>query len=316
MMRKENRIMPEKEKSSLMYERWFKEILHQLLIDLRDFPYAMIKGPILSLQAYDDVCARNYHDIDFLIPKEMRKDFLLILKKNGFVADVRNKDGSFRELKRNEEIILMNSHQDIDYIKFCNDIYVDVDINYNLFWGEYRGKEIDLKSEFLSETFLVEIFGQEVKVLSKAKNFIQLCLHHYREMNAIYFYKLSNPFIKSKFTDVYHLFKNMTENDLIELKSLIKRYEIENYIYYVLYYTYQFYSDILLKLFIGKYETPEARAVINFFGLNDFERKEWPFSLKERAAIENLYEALIPYLSKEDIRKVENAVGFITLTEQ
>lgn len=297
------------------HSRWFTEILAPLLDDLKDFPYAIIKGPVLAVQAYGDEAARSYHDIDFLIPKDLRKEFIKILEKNDFIADVRNPDGSFRKLTRNEKIILMNSHQDIDYIKKKDDIYVDIDINYDLFWGEYKGKRIDIKNDILCETFHMNLFGQDIKVLSKAKNFIQLCLHHYREMNAIYLYKLTNPFVQEKFRDVYYLLRSMSEEDLEEVHRLIADYEIANYIYYVIYHTYHFYKALLLKDFLERYETPEARLLIHSYGLTDEEKKVWPIPLEQRSEIEDLYGALEPYLSEEDIKKVENVVGFITLIE-
>lgn len=297
------------------HARWFTEILTSLLSDLKEFPYAIIKGPVLAVLAYGDEKARDYHDIDFLVPKELRKDFIAILEKNGFLADVRNPDGSFRKLTRKEQIILMNSHQDIDYIKIQGDIFVDIDINYDMFWGEYIGKRIDIRNDILSETFTMNVFGQEVKVVSRAKNFIQLCLHHYREMNAIYLYKLTNPFVQAKFRDVYYLFQNMSEEDLEELYILIDRFEMANYIFYVVYHTYQFYKEDVLKHFLKRYETPKAQQLLNSYGLTVGERKEWPFSFEQRSKMENVYEALKPYLSDGDIRKVEEAIGFITLVE-
>lgn len=65
--------MIEDEKTT-QHSRWFSEILKPLLDDLREFPYAMIKGPVLAVQVYGDEEARNYHDIDFLIPKELNFD--------------------------------------------------------------------------------------------------------------------------------------------------------------------------------------------------------------------------------------------------
>lgn len=297
------------------HARWFTEILASLLCDLKEFPYAIIKGPVLAVLAYGDEKARNYHDIDFLVPKDLRKDFIAILEKNGFLADVRNPDGSFRKLTRKEQIVLMNSHQDIDYIKKQGDIFVDIDINYDMFWGEYNGKRMDIRNDILSETFTMNLFGQEVKVLSRAKNFIQLCLHHYREMNAIYLYKLTNPFVQAKFLDVYYLFTSMSEEDLEELYTLIDRFEIENYVYYVAYHTYQFYEEEVLKHFLERYETPEAQQLINLYGLTVGERKEWPFTFEQRSKMENVYDVLEPYLSDVDKKKVEEAIGFITLVE-
>lgn len=297
------------------HARWFTEILASLLNDLKEFPYAIIKGPVLAVLAYGDEEARDYHDIDFLVPKELHKDFITILEKNGFIADVRNADGSFRKLSRKEQIILMNSHQDIDYIKRQGDIFVDIDINYDMFWGEYNGKRVDIRNDILSKTFTMNLFGQEVKVLSKAKNFVQLCLHHYREMNAIYLYKLTNPFVQTKFRDVYFLFRSMSQEDLEELYRLIKQFEIANYIYYVIYHTYQFYKDEILEYFLKCYETPEAKSLINLYGLTAAERKEWPFSFEQRSKMDNVYDALKPYLSEDDIKKVEEAIGFITLIE-
>lgn len=297
------------------HQIWYDELLPNFIKDLADFPYAFIKGDVLSKLAYGDVGYRDNHDVDILVPKGMREDLKKILHANGFIEDVRDENGNFRELTRAEKIVLLNSHQDIDYIKYVGDNFVNIDVNYDLFWGEYTGKQIDIRNDFLSDTHYENIFGQKVKALSKVKSFIQLCLHHYREMNAIYLFKLDNPFRITMFRDVYYLLKTFSEEETSELCSLIDKYEIKEYIYYVTYLTAQVYQDDKLREFLNRCATEKGKYLLDYYGLTELERKKWHISLEERMASADLYSEVEPYITQKDKDKVDKTIGFITAVD-
>lgn len=297
------------------HQIWYDELLPNLIKDLADFPYAFIKGDVLSKLAYGSEGYRDNHDVDILVSKSMRGELQNILYANGFVEDVRDEYGNFRKLTRTEKIVLINSHQDIDYIKYVGDNYVNIDVNYDLFWGEYMGKKIDILNDFLTDTHFERIFSQDVKTLSKVKSFIQLCLHHYREMNAIYLFKLDNPFRISMFRDVYYLYKTFSAGETAELCDLIDKYEIKEYIYYVMYLTSQLYKDDKWSKLLNRCFTERGKYLLEYYGLTDLERKKWHISLQQRMASTDLYSEVEPYLNQKDNDKVNNTIGFITAVD-
>ena len=143
-------------------------------------PYSLIKGDALSYLAYQSLGRRKYSDIDILIPRCNMKPFEKILISAGFrsTIDMNN--------QRNTRIFCVSqSHQIPPYIKGIQNQKIEIDINFDMFWGEYEGKRIDI-SEFLSDTIEIDIYGCKVKTLPPLKAMVQLILHHYKEMNSIY----------------------------------------------------------------------------------------------------------------------------------
>ena len=116
-----------------------------------------------------------------------------------------------------------NTHQDIEFVKFTKEnIYdtIKIDLNYDLMWGEYLGKRIDISSFVKEDNSELDIYGVKAKILAPYKNFIQLCLHHYREMNAIYLFTMKNPFKKKAYEDVYFLAKKCPPKIFFQLRNL------------------------------------------------------------------------------------------------
>ena len=60
-----------------------------------------------------------------------------------------------------------NTHQDIEFVKFTKEnIYdtIKIDLNYDLMWGEYLGKRIDISSFVKEDNSELDIYG--VKAVS------------------------------------------------------------------------------------------------------------------------------------------------------
>ena len=101
-----------------------------------------------------------------------------------------------------------------------------VDLNFDILWGEYNGKRIDIEG-FISDAIEVEIYGIKVKTLPPLKALIQLILHHYKEMNSIYHLAGHNSITYSMFRDVYYLWKNNASVISLEkLYVLSEKYQI------------------------------------------------------------------------------------------
>lgn len=143
-----------------------------------DEPYAVIKGEPLSLLAYGKTAMRHVGDIDILISRDNMGNLLKCLDMDGFEPS---------KVTREEQIsAILCSHQILPFTKRLPGYGdVTVDINFDIFWGEYEGKRVDINS-FLSDALYKEIYGVAIKTLPPLKNMVQLVLHHYKDMNSIF----------------------------------------------------------------------------------------------------------------------------------
>ena len=87
------------------------------------------------------------------------------------------------EARQNRILCMAYSHQIPSYHKYIMGFHLNVDVNYDIFWGEYEGQRCSIE-DFLSDTVDMEIYGVTVKTLPVKKAFVQLILHHYKEMNS------------------------------------------------------------------------------------------------------------------------------------
>lgn len=266
--------------------------------DVSKYQYSVIKGDVLSVQAYGNTGMRFSTDIDILIS---RKDLLYVenfLLSNG----LNNLEG-----KREKRLaMLLVSHQSTPWKKQLGrwaDIIVD--INFDILWGEYEGNRIDI-DEFLSDTIEMDIYGVKVKTLPPLKAMIQLILHHYKDMNSIYLLATRKSIKYDMFKDVYHLWKNNKKDISLEkLYSISSEYQIIPYAFYILYYTNQIFKDAELQKYVNAFRTPEGEDLLNCYGLCDKERKEWKYDFQTRLEAENLYDLIKDDLTEKDKEKIK-----------
>lgn len=123
--------------------------------------YALVKGEALSKQIYGIEGMRQSADIDVLIPRQQLKEAERILTENGFFC------ASSSRADRIE--LLTGSHQIMPWVKDCYPFGQTVfDLNFDIFWGEYEGKHVDMAS-FLSDVAEMNIYGARIKVLPPCK---------------------------------------------------------------------------------------------------------------------------------------------------
>lgn len=258
--------------------------------------YAIIKGEPLSYFAYGAFGQRESNDIDILIPHKSLDTVQSILIKNGF---------STYELDRQDKITMATfSHQLTPYVKehkICNII---IDLNYDIFWGEYTGKRVDI-SNFLSDTIPLTIYGCRVQTLPPLKSFIQLVLHHYKEMNSIYHLATHKCIRHVMFSDVYYLWKNWCSNNIQSLYELCLEYDIIPFVYYILYYTNEIFKDKNLKIWVDKFKTSDGTNLLNCYGLTDTERKMWKIDFNIRLESQCLFDFIKDDLDAKDLKKLE-----------
>lgn len=259
--------------------------------------YAHIKGEALSIQAYGKEGQRFTSDIDILLPRNELHKFENILKMNGFC--------STSQSRADRIMILSSSHQVepwVKNIKRWNSVCFD--LNFDIFWGEYEGKRVDI-DDFLSDTIEMDIYGVKVKTLPPLKAMIQLILHHYKDMNSIFLLATRKSIKYDMFKDLYFLLKNNLDTiTLDKLYAISSKYEIIPYVFYVLYYTGQVFDDKILKQYIETFRSSKGEALLDCYGLCAKEQKEWKCDFNTRLESKNLYDLIKDDLTKKDIEKI------------
>lgn len=261
-----------------------------------DIPYVHIKGEALSVQAYGNCNQRVYSDIDILLDRKNVEVIEKIIIENNFTTI---------PYTRQERIMLMShSHQIPPYYKKELSVSLYLDINFDIFWGEYEGKKVDINN-FISECIYINIYGFNVRTLSPIKAFIQLILHHYKEMNSIFHLATHNSINYTMFKDVYNLLINNIEYISIDkLYEISSEYEIIPYVYYVLYYTNLIYNDNILNKYIKSFATSDGKMLLDYFGLSSNEKKLWRYDFEKRLHSSNLYDLIKYDLNDKDIEKL------------
>ncbi|PWL98727.1 MAG: hypothetical protein DBY04_03510 [Clostridiales bacterium] len=267
---------------------------------IKDDTYVVLKGEVLSLLAYQKTGARKSSDIDILIPRKNLKKFENVLNSNGFSSEIVS--------RRDRILMLSHSHQVSPWIKrFGKRGYeVNVDLNFDLFWGEYQGKRIDVES-FLSDTMEIDVFGIKVKSLTPIKTMIQIVLHHYKEMNSLYHLAFHNCINYSMFKDVYWLWKNnQTDISLNKLLELSSEYDINEFVFYIFYFTNQVFQDAMLSEYVEAFRSRKGERLLDSYGLSEKERKPWKCDFKHRIEADCMFDLIKDDLTNEDIEKIEN----------
>src|SRR5690554_4388377 len=104
--------------------------------ETQDIQYVIIKGEPLSVLAYGRSGKRISSDIDILVTKSNLNKINKILNNNGFKQ---------KKVSREEELITnLYSHQVLPYTKRISFVEVWIDINFDILWGEYEDKRIDV----------------------------------------------------------------------------------------------------------------------------------------------------------------------------
>lgn len=271
--------------------------LWELLND-SGLPYANIKGEALSLQAFRQYGMRSYGDIDLLI----KKSDLPVLNKNLLSLGFKNKQ---ENLSREDQIFIQAfSHQSNTFVFSEKEQKTHLDINIDVFWGEYTDKRIDIE-EFLSDAQEADIYGVNVKVLSPLKAIIQLFLHHYKDMNSVFLLATRKSIKRNMFHEIYCMLKN-NRNDISidKLYDVSDRYNIIPYVYYILFYTGMLFEDKILQDYISTFKSDAGERLLNCYGLSENERREWKCDFYTRLESDNVYSLIENDLNDVDFEKI------------
>lgn len=259
----------------------------------KNIPYAVIKGEVLSLYAYSKVGQRHSGDVDILVSINDVERVKKELEVLGF-----NARDSF-----DIDIALSSTHQSIVHVKEVDSEHIEVDINHDVFWAEYTGERLDI-SQLLSDTIEVEIYNCNIKTFTPLITMMLLALHHYRELNSLFYLSIPNCIDYKLFRDVYHLWTNNKQIMIGKLYEISSKYKIIPYVYYVLYYTNQVFADADLEKLVQSFETEEGKELLNFYGLTKEERKEWKIDFFTRLNEENVFNFIKDDLTLNDIERL------------
>lgn len=263
-----------------------------------DFNYAVLKGEPLSYYAYGQYGMRNSSDIDILIDRCNMEKMDILLKKSGYTC---------KPLRREDAITLfMYSHQYIPWYKTLgNGIVVIIDINIDIFWGEYNGKRIKI-NDLLSNYIEQDIYKTKIKTLSIYDTFVQLVLHHYKEMNSIYILSWQNAIHYEILIDIYKLLQN-NKNELTvnKIYDISNKYNIKKYVYYILYYTNALYRDPELEPYLEALYSTEGAKLIDCYGLSEEEQRQWKYPFTERLNNNKLFDCIKDDLTYKDFEKIK-----------
>ncbi len=268
-----------------------------------DFPYAVIKGAVLSKGAYNDPLLRISGDIDILISRQDADKAKRLLKDNGFIQG-RITENGFQPFTR-KEILYQSamSHQTAPYIKetskeLCP--YVNVDINMDILWGESK-LYINME-EFLSNREKCTLFGTEFFKLTSEAEFISLCLHHYKDMNSIFL--LSKGSLRlGLFCDIYFYIKNMKPSPE-KTAEMSRKLGVSRYVYVCLFHTDMIFADDTTQPYLIALADEKDNALSETFGLCDEERRTWDIPLFERLFHPNLPIYIRKFLTEADLEKI------------
>lgn len=265
--------------------------------------YAVLKGEPLSLLAYGKNGQRSYDDMDILISKNDAIEVSKFLLDHGYEYMVTQKNIDKREM---EVFALSNSHQLLPFVKVFGQDIIEIDLNFDVIWGEENKIKIDILSDFLNDTIQMKIFGSVVQTLPPLKAFLQLVLHHYKHMNSIYILVHNDLDIKGLCKDIYYLLINQINTITVNhLYELAEKFNIVPYIYYVLYLTQRVYNDERIKPYLDQFQTERGKYLLNCYGLNEKERKQWKIGIDERISYKNyVYELMKEDLTKKDYEKI------------
>jgi hypothetical protein len=260
-----------------------------------NIPYSLIKGETLSYYMYGEYGLRLSADIDIITDYSYLTQIEKILVNEGF--DSNNK------IRSNRVFCLNNSHQLLPYFKKIALTNIDIDINFDLFWGESE-KHINIE-EFVSDSHYADIYGIMVKILKPEKAFIQLILHHYREMNSIFLLYKNNKIKERLFYEINRfLLRAHNEKFLTNVLTESVRYGVAEYVYYILYFTCLIYNNEITSLYKEAFNSYKDENMIGYYGLSTKEQKKWNIDPIKRLTSDNIFENIKENLTEKDFDKI------------
>ena len=266
--------------------------------------YSLVKGAVLSERLYDNPSIRKSEDMDILIEPNAIDEVKSILHKFGFQQG-KIINGEVVPYTR-ESLIFQKAftHQIASFVKLTHDTFpvsINIDINTSVMWGETK-KPIDI-SIFLNNTEYINLYGIQVKRLTKEYEFIALCLHHYKDLNSLFM--LWNSGIKlSLFLDIFFYINNV-DLDMNKIKEICEALGVSEYIYFCLFHTWNVLGGKSLEQYVKFFEIESYKYILNRIGLSDDEYKYLPKGISQYLFDESFKNDLYPLLTTQDLHNIK-----------
>ena len=237
--------------------KWISLISKELIKN--KINHVFLKGSVLSNTLYN--CgSRASNDIDLLINKRDIISTTEILNSLGFKQGKfdykNNKVIEFSSLEKEE--ILNKRGETAPFIKTC-DIptmkTIDIDVNFSIDWNPDCNEE--LIETLLNNKIIIqnETTKDSIYSLCHEHNFIELCIHLYKDSALIDILKKRKVLDLYKFIDVYYfIMKYFEEINLEKLHNTISTYKLDNYIYFTLVHIISIFPDT---------KTPKIEKLLN-----------------------------------------------------
>lgn len=267
------------------------------------FPYAIVKGAVLSLAVCGDPARRVSGDIDILINRRDADSAKRLLLECGFIQGRVTENGIVPFSRKEILYQTVTSHQTAPYVKKTDNPlcpYINVDINTDILWGESE-QHSDM-DEVLSHREKLSLFGEKIYKLTAETEFIALCLHHYKDMNSIYLLSQGSLCL-GLFCDIYFYIRNAHPIADITL-NIAQKLNVGKFIYVCLAHTMDIFADDCLLPYLNRFESERDDTLLESFGLNDEERKTWDIPLIQRIFHPDLPKHLHPLLNEKDLEKI------------
>ena len=276
----------------------------------KDIAYAVIKGDILSIQIYGQIGYRRSTDIDILIEPSAISEVKKILYNSGFSTIGSSADSQ----QRKKEIFwTLNTHQIIPFHKVVNKQLVNVDINFDVYWGQ-SDTNCDM-AYILNRTNDLEINGVNIRVLDKEMSFLTMCLHHFKDVSSTYLISQGSYKI-SHFLDIFmFVYLHHHEFDVQKLKRYINDLKAEKYVCWCMQVTSLVFESDVLEELLRVLNYPIG-AVDDSYGLLETHRKKWCIPLNERIFSNNWIEKFVDSLDVQEKREIDNNLNYSYLIKE
>ena len=274
------------------------------------FPYAVVKGAILSIRSYQNIATRSSGDIDILIRDTDIEKCSLLLQQFGFQQGyIKNRE--IIPYSRTEIIFYeMYTHQTAPFVKktesfFCP--FINIDINTNVYWGEAL-ENVNISTVLNEREKIALPHLGSVFCLKPEMEFICLCLHHYKDLNSIFLLYLKGIKI-ALFCDIFFYLKN-NRLDREKLLFFSKVLHAGKYVYYCLFFCNQIFHSEILQEYLILFSPFKENFLQSSFGLG-IKRHIWQMPFEERLFSKGLRNEITPLLSPKEWDDIQINLRFI-----
>lgn len=266
-----------------------------------NIPYAFIKGGILSNKIYGNAGYRVSCDVDILVDAKNVEAIATLLKNNGFVHG-RVQNENIVEYSR-EEIIFQNmfTHQTPQFVKrFSGEQthFLIIDVNNSIMWG--NSVEQIPCDVVLNEIEKIKIDNIELNTLKSEIEFVQLCLHHYKDLNSTFLLYKKGINI-NLFLDILFYVKNV-KMDYKKTIEFSKKFDIDKYIYYCLFYTNYIFDDEDLIKILKEFDMSKSDKLLSSFGLKNQYQWNVDFETRLFGDLKGILRSILPESEMESIK--------------